>query len=147
MLLASCLLLDHLKLHAYASMIRRAILSTVTETRVRPIARLEWIQSKWSALGWAEKYILIFLVFSTQWWLCYIENILLTLFFPLFASSPSPAAHCWPGRPRLHLWSGPVHHECGSEHRASDPERLEQTHKYANYVFYAISYEQKRVVW
>lgn len=37
MLLASCLLLDHLKLHAYASMIRRAILSTITETRVRPI--------------------------------------------------------------------------------------------------------------
>ncbi|XP_061827377.1 isocitrate dehydrogenase [NAD] subunit gamma, mitochondrial-like [Nerophis lumbriciformis] len=34
MLLASCLLLDHLKLHAYASMIRRAILSTVTETRL-----------------------------------------------------------------------------------------------------------------
>lgn len=36
MLLASCLLLDHLKLHSYASMIRRAILSTVTETRVSP---------------------------------------------------------------------------------------------------------------
>lgn len=36
MLLASCLLLDHLRLHSYASMIRRAILSTVTETRVRP---------------------------------------------------------------------------------------------------------------
>ena len=35
MLLASCLLLDHLRLHAYASMIRRAVLSTVTETRVR----------------------------------------------------------------------------------------------------------------
>ncbi|XP_036959763.1 isocitrate dehydrogenase [NAD] subunit gamma, mitochondrial-like isoform X2 [Acanthopagrus latus] len=34
MLLASCLLLDHLKLHAYASMIRRAILSTITETRL-----------------------------------------------------------------------------------------------------------------
>ncbi|XP_070824305.1 isocitrate dehydrogenase [NAD] subunit gamma, mitochondrial-like isoform X1 [Chaetodon trifascialis] len=34
MLLASCLLLDHLRLHAYASMIRRAILSTVTETRL-----------------------------------------------------------------------------------------------------------------
>ncbi|KAM6982496.1 isocitrate dehydrogenase [NAD] subunit gamma, mitochondrial-like [Tautogolabrus adspersus] len=34
MLLASCLLLDHVKLHAYASMIRRAILSTVTETRL-----------------------------------------------------------------------------------------------------------------
>uniref|UniRef100_A0A8D3B772 Isopropylmalate dehydrogenase-like domain-containing protein n=1 Tax=Scophthalmus maximus TaxID=52904 RepID=A0A8D3B772_SCOMX len=34
MLLASCLLLDHLKLHAYASMIRRAVLSTVTETRL-----------------------------------------------------------------------------------------------------------------
>ncbi|XP_051282626.1 isocitrate dehydrogenase [NAD] subunit gamma, mitochondrial-like isoform X1 [Dicentrarchus labrax] len=34
MLLASCLLLDHLKLHAYASMIRRAILSTVSETRL-----------------------------------------------------------------------------------------------------------------
>lgn len=34
MLLASCLLLDHLKLHAYASMIRRAILSTVTDTRL-----------------------------------------------------------------------------------------------------------------
>ncbi|CAL8326236.1 unnamed protein product [Merluccius merluccius] len=34
MLLASCLLLDHLKLHAYASMIRRAIISTVTETRL-----------------------------------------------------------------------------------------------------------------
>lgn len=40
MLLASCLLLDHLKLHAYASMIRRAILTTVTETRVRLITRL-----------------------------------------------------------------------------------------------------------
>lgn len=37
MLLASCLLLDHLKLHAHGSMIRRAILSTATETRVRPI--------------------------------------------------------------------------------------------------------------
>lgn len=36
MLLASCLLLDHLRLHSYASMIRRAILSTVTETRVCP---------------------------------------------------------------------------------------------------------------
>lgn len=36
MLLASCLLLDHLRLHSYASMIRRAILSTVTETQVRP---------------------------------------------------------------------------------------------------------------
>ncbi|XP_032377563.1 isocitrate dehydrogenase [NAD] subunit gamma, mitochondrial isoform X1 [Etheostoma spectabile] len=34
MLLASCLLLDHLRLHAYASMIRRAILSTVSETRL-----------------------------------------------------------------------------------------------------------------
>ncbi|KAF3860832.1 hypothetical protein F7725_001087 [Dissostichus mawsoni] len=34
MLLASCLLLDHLKLHAYASMLRRAILCTVTETRL-----------------------------------------------------------------------------------------------------------------
>ncbi|KAK9515211.1 hypothetical protein VZT92_025875 [Zoarces viviparus] len=34
MLLASCLLLDHLKLHAYASMIRRAIISTVTETQL-----------------------------------------------------------------------------------------------------------------
>ncbi|KAM7411197.1 hypothetical protein PAMA_021265 [Pampus argenteus] len=33
-LLASCLLLDHLKLHAYASMIRRAILSNVSETRL-----------------------------------------------------------------------------------------------------------------
>ncbi|XP_022619040.1 isocitrate dehydrogenase [NAD] subunit gamma, mitochondrial-like [Seriola lalandi dorsalis] len=33
-LLASCLLLDHLKLHAYASMIRRAILTIVTETRL-----------------------------------------------------------------------------------------------------------------
>lgn len=40
MLLASCLLLDHLKLHAYASMIRRAILSTVTDTRVRSHHRL-----------------------------------------------------------------------------------------------------------
>ncbi|XP_053174011.1 isocitrate dehydrogenase [NAD] subunit gamma, mitochondrial-like [Scomber japonicus] len=34
MLLASCLLLDHLKLHAYASMIRRAIMSTLSETRL-----------------------------------------------------------------------------------------------------------------
>uniref|UniRef100_A0A665VNE0 Isocitrate dehydrogenase [NAD] subunit, mitochondrial n=1 Tax=Echeneis naucrates TaxID=173247 RepID=A0A665VNE0_ECHNA len=34
MLLASCLLLDHLKLHAYAGMIRRAILTIVTETRL-----------------------------------------------------------------------------------------------------------------
>ncbi|XP_068999691.1 isocitrate dehydrogenase [NAD] subunit gamma 1, mitochondrial-like [Embiotoca jacksoni] len=34
MLLASCLLLDHLKLHTFASMIRRAVLSTVTETRL-----------------------------------------------------------------------------------------------------------------
>lgn len=34
MLLASCLLLDHLKLHDYASMIRRAVLSTLTETKV-----------------------------------------------------------------------------------------------------------------
>lgn len=36
MLLASCLLLDHLRLHHYASTIRRAVLSTVTETQVRP---------------------------------------------------------------------------------------------------------------
>lgn len=43
MLLASCLLLDHLRLHSYASMIRRAILSTVTETRVCPTVRLLWI--------------------------------------------------------------------------------------------------------
>ncbi|KAF7651578.1 hypothetical protein LDENG_00108930 [Lucifuga dentata] len=34
MLLASCLLLDHLKLHTYASMIRRATLSAVTETQL-----------------------------------------------------------------------------------------------------------------
>ncbi|TMS15914.1 Isocitrate dehydrogenase [NAD] subunit gamma, mitochondrial [Larimichthys crocea] len=34
MLLASCLLLDHLKLHAYAAMIRRGVLSTVSETRL-----------------------------------------------------------------------------------------------------------------
>ncbi|XP_046890227.1 isocitrate dehydrogenase [NAD] subunit gamma, mitochondrial-like isoform X1 [Hypomesus transpacificus] len=34
MLLASCLLLDHLRLHAYASMIRRAVISTLTETRL-----------------------------------------------------------------------------------------------------------------
>ncbi|KAG7237875.1 hypothetical protein INR49_031668 [Caranx melampygus] len=34
MLLASCLLLDHLQLHTYAHMIRRAILSVVTETRL-----------------------------------------------------------------------------------------------------------------
>nr|XP_057908375.1 isocitrate dehydrogenase [NAD] subunit gamma, mitochondrial-like isoform X2 [Doryrhamphus excisus] len=34
MLLASCLLLDHLELHSYASMIRRAILSTLTEIRL-----------------------------------------------------------------------------------------------------------------
>uniref|UniRef100_A0AAQ4RPW1 Isocitrate dehydrogenase [NAD] subunit, mitochondrial n=2 Tax=Gasterosteus aculeatus aculeatus TaxID=481459 RepID=A0AAQ4RPW1_GASAC len=34
MLLASCLLLDHLKLHDYASMIRRAVLSTLTETKL-----------------------------------------------------------------------------------------------------------------
>ncbi|XP_075898358.1 isocitrate dehydrogenase [NAD] subunit gamma, mitochondrial-like isoform X2 [Nelusetta ayraudi] len=37
MLLASCLLLDHLRLHSYASMIRRAILSTVTETRMHTV--------------------------------------------------------------------------------------------------------------
>uniref|UniRef100_A0AAX7VZF4 Isocitrate dehydrogenase [NAD] subunit, mitochondrial n=1 Tax=Astatotilapia calliptera TaxID=8154 RepID=A0AAX7VZF4_ASTCA len=35
MLLASCLLLDHLKLHGYASMIRKAILSTITDSQVR----------------------------------------------------------------------------------------------------------------
>ncbi|TKS76553.1 Isocitrate dehydrogenase [NAD] subunit gamma 1, mitochondrial [Collichthys lucidus] len=34
MLLASCLLLDHLKLHAYAAMIRRGVLSTVSVTRL-----------------------------------------------------------------------------------------------------------------
>ncbi|XP_058498049.1 isocitrate dehydrogenase [NAD] subunit gamma, mitochondrial-like [Solea solea] len=34
MLLASCLLLDHLKLHAYASMIRGAVLSTITDTQL-----------------------------------------------------------------------------------------------------------------
>ncbi|KAM8863418.1 isocitrate dehydrogenase [NAD] subunit gamma, mitochondrial-like isoform 2-T2 [Spinachia spinachia] len=34
MLLASCLLLDHLKLHDYASMIRTAVLSSVTETKL-----------------------------------------------------------------------------------------------------------------
>ncbi|XP_016891529.1 isocitrate dehydrogenase [NAD] subunit gamma, mitochondrial-like isoform X2 [Cynoglossus semilaevis] len=34
MLLASCLLLDHLRLHHYASTIRRAVLSTVTETQM-----------------------------------------------------------------------------------------------------------------
>ncbi|KAG8003007.1 Isocitrate dehydrogenase [NAD] subunit gamma [Nibea albiflora] len=34
MLLASCLLLDHLKLRAYAAMIRRGVLSTVSETRL-----------------------------------------------------------------------------------------------------------------
>ncbi|CAL8366866.1 unnamed protein product [Lota lota] len=34
MLLASCLLLDHLKLHAYASMIRSAVLATLSETRL-----------------------------------------------------------------------------------------------------------------
>ncbi|XP_004071098.1 isocitrate dehydrogenase [NAD] subunit gamma, mitochondrial isoform X2 [Oryzias latipes] len=34
MLLASCLLLDHLKLHAYAEVIRRAILSTLSEARL-----------------------------------------------------------------------------------------------------------------
>ncbi|XP_031581571.1 isocitrate dehydrogenase [NAD] subunit gamma, mitochondrial-like [Oreochromis aureus] len=34
MLLASCLLLDHLKLHGYASMIRKAILSTITDSRL-----------------------------------------------------------------------------------------------------------------
>lgn len=35
MLLASCLLLDHLKLHGYASMIRKAILSIITDSQVR----------------------------------------------------------------------------------------------------------------
>ncbi|XP_061529519.1 isocitrate dehydrogenase [NAD] subunit gamma 1, mitochondrial-like isoform X2 [Phycodurus eques] len=34
MLLASCLLLDHLKLRAYAAMIRRAVLGTVTDARL-----------------------------------------------------------------------------------------------------------------
>ncbi|XP_063319980.1 isocitrate dehydrogenase [NAD] subunit gamma, mitochondrial-like isoform X2 [Pelmatolapia mariae] len=34
MLLASCLLLDHLKLQGYASMIRKAILSTITDSRL-----------------------------------------------------------------------------------------------------------------
>ncbi|XP_038579732.1 isocitrate dehydrogenase [NAD] subunit gamma, mitochondrial-like isoform X1 [Micropterus salmoides] len=34
MLLASCLLLDHLKLHDFASMIRNAVLSTLSETRL-----------------------------------------------------------------------------------------------------------------
>ncbi|KAL4646124.1 isocitrate dehydrogenase NAD subunit gamma, mitochondrial-like [Arapaima gigas] len=34
MLLASCLMLDHLKLHEYASMIRNAILTTMNETRL-----------------------------------------------------------------------------------------------------------------
>uniref|UniRef100_A0AAY4B7F8 Isocitrate dehydrogenase [NAD] subunit, mitochondrial n=1 Tax=Denticeps clupeoides TaxID=299321 RepID=A0AAY4B7F8_9TELE len=33
-LLASCLMLDHLRLHGYASMIRKAILATVSETRL-----------------------------------------------------------------------------------------------------------------
>lgn len=34
MLLASCLLLDHVKLHAYAQIIRGAILSTLSEAQV-----------------------------------------------------------------------------------------------------------------
>ncbi|XP_036389615.1 LOW QUALITY PROTEIN: isocitrate dehydrogenase [NAD] subunit gamma, mitochondrial [Megalops cyprinoides] len=34
MLLASCLMLDHLKLHDYASMIRNAVLTTMNETRL-----------------------------------------------------------------------------------------------------------------
>ncbi|XP_077369344.1 isocitrate dehydrogenase [NAD] subunit gamma, mitochondrial-like isoform X4 [Festucalex cinctus] len=34
MLLASCLLLDHLKLHAYAAMIRQAVLCALTDTRM-----------------------------------------------------------------------------------------------------------------
>ncbi|KAK3546899.1 hypothetical protein QTP86_003772 [Hemibagrus guttatus] len=33
MLLASCLMLDHLKLHEYASMIRKAIFTTMNETQ------------------------------------------------------------------------------------------------------------------
>ncbi|KAI3357830.1 hypothetical protein L3Q82_016213 [Scortum barcoo] len=46
MLLASCLLLDHLKLHAYASMIRRAILSTITETRRGCLVRTLFLSIK-----------------------------------------------------------------------------------------------------
>uniref|UniRef100_A0A673MCM3 Isopropylmalate dehydrogenase-like domain-containing protein n=2 Tax=Sinocyclocheilus rhinocerous TaxID=307959 RepID=A0A673MCM3_9TELE len=34
MLLASCLMLDHLKIHDYANMIRGAILTTMNETRL-----------------------------------------------------------------------------------------------------------------
>ncbi|KAL1250026.1 hypothetical protein QQF64_021031 [Cirrhinus molitorella] len=37
MLLASCLMLDHLKLHDYANMIRGAILTTMNETRLHTI--------------------------------------------------------------------------------------------------------------
>ncbi|PWS22773.1 isocitrate/isopropylmalate dehydrogenase family protein, partial [Enterococcus faecium] len=33
-LLAGCLMLDHLKLHAYASMIRKAVHTTLSETRL-----------------------------------------------------------------------------------------------------------------
>lgn len=41
----------------------------------------------------------------------------------------SPAAHCGPGRPRLHIWGGSVHHECCSEHWAPDLEHLDQTRR------------------
>ncbi|XP_016334653.1 isocitrate dehydrogenase [NAD] subunit gamma, mitochondrial-like [Sinocyclocheilus anshuiensis] len=34
-LLASCLMLDHLKLHAYAKMIRKAVLKTLSETQLQ----------------------------------------------------------------------------------------------------------------
>ncbi|XP_056304716.1 isocitrate dehydrogenase [NAD] subunit gamma, mitochondrial [Danio aesculapii] len=37
MLLASCLMLDHLKLHDYANMIRSAILTTMNETRLHTV--------------------------------------------------------------------------------------------------------------
>lgn len=57
MLLASCLLLDHVKLHAYASMIRRAILSTITETRVRPILTAkQWKQKRKRYWMWCLLY-------------------------------------------------------------------------------------------
>uniref|UniRef100_A0A3Q3XIB2 Isopropylmalate dehydrogenase-like domain-containing protein n=1 Tax=Mola mola TaxID=94237 RepID=A0A3Q3XIB2_MOLML len=57
MLLASCLLLDHLKLHAYAGMIGTAVLSTVTETQVNDVisAQLDTSQHtrKFKAFAWS----------------------------------------------------------------------------------------------
>lgn len=121
MLLASCLLLDHLKLHSYASMIRRAILSTVTETRVSPciVCLSVWHNKSRKGRGDAsiKKTKHISGVSLSQ---CSTHRVYLCI-----SPHHSPDAHSWPGGAGLHLWSGPVHHEGSSEHGAPDHEHLD----------------------